>query len=368
MPSNQSNKKRIRIKDIAALAGVSAGTVDRVIHGRGNVSKKAEERVRKVLKELNYETNIIASTLARKFNYRVATLLPDYHSDPYWEQPQRGVEKAFASVRHFNVHWEPRYFNLFDTAGFRRQAEAILASQPHALLFAPIFLQESRWLIDECRQAGIPTVKINTDIEEDHSLCYVGQDSYQSGILAARLLNFGLDKTQAAMIINLDRETTNAQHLIDKEKGFRDYFSSVYRHELRVIKCDFPDFDNRPMLRAFLIAKFAEFPELKGIFVTNSRAYKMLDSMGEQWPSDIKIVGFDLLPPNLHYLRKNKISFLINQNPEQQGYQGLINIYNYLVLKKNVEPLQYLPLDIVVTENVQYYINQELEAREKIAG
>jgi LacI family transcriptional regulator len=94
----------------------------------------------------------------------------------------------------------------------------------------------------------------------------------------------------------------------------------------------------------------------------------MLDSMGEQWPSDIKIVGFDLLPPNLHYLRKNKISFLINQNPEQQGYQGLINIYNYLVLKKNVEPLQYLPLDIVVTENVQYYINQELEAREKIDG
>ena len=35
---------RIRIKDIAAKAGVSVGTVDRVLHKRPNVSKSARER------------------------------------------------------------------------------------------------------------------------------------------------------------------------------------------------------------------------------------------------------------------------------------------------------------------------------------
>ncbi|MDD4536822.1 MAG: LacI family DNA-binding transcriptional regulator, partial [Petrimonas sp.] len=40
-------KKRIRIKDIAAQAGVSSGTVDRILHNRGNVSDKARIAVEK---------------------------------------------------------------------------------------------------------------------------------------------------------------------------------------------------------------------------------------------------------------------------------------------------------------------------------
>ena len=49
--------EQIRIKDIAEKAGLSVGTVDRVLHGRPNVSKKARERVEAVLKEINYQPN-----------------------------------------------------------------------------------------------------------------------------------------------------------------------------------------------------------------------------------------------------------------------------------------------------------------------
>ena len=50
--------ERIRIKDIAALSGVSVGTVDRVLHNRPNVSKPAREKVEKALKEMNYQPNM----------------------------------------------------------------------------------------------------------------------------------------------------------------------------------------------------------------------------------------------------------------------------------------------------------------------
>ena len=43
---------KIRIKDIAERAGVSVGTVDRVLHERPNVSKSAREKVEKALKEM----------------------------------------------------------------------------------------------------------------------------------------------------------------------------------------------------------------------------------------------------------------------------------------------------------------------------
>ena len=56
--------ERIRIKDIARLADVSVGTVDRVIHGRSGVSEASKKRVEEILKQLDYQPNMYASALA----------------------------------------------------------------------------------------------------------------------------------------------------------------------------------------------------------------------------------------------------------------------------------------------------------------
>lgn len=54
------------IKDIARMAGVSAGTVDRVLHNRGDVSPKSKAKVQKVLDEIHYQPNVFAIGLAAK--------------------------------------------------------------------------------------------------------------------------------------------------------------------------------------------------------------------------------------------------------------------------------------------------------------
>ena len=77
--------EKIRIKDIALKAGVSVGTVDRVLHKRPNVSKEALEKVEKVLKEINYQPNAIASALAYNKRYKFFCLLPKHSSEAYWE-------------------------------------------------------------------------------------------------------------------------------------------------------------------------------------------------------------------------------------------------------------------------------------------
>ena len=56
--------ERIRIKDIARLADVSVGTVDRVIHSRSGVSEASKKRVEEILKQLDYQPNMYASALA----------------------------------------------------------------------------------------------------------------------------------------------------------------------------------------------------------------------------------------------------------------------------------------------------------------
>ena len=66
--------ERIRIKDIAKMADVSVGTVDRVIHGRSGVSEASRKRVEEILKQLDYQPNMYASALGIQQEIRI--LLP----------------------------------------------------------------------------------------------------------------------------------------------------------------------------------------------------------------------------------------------------------------------------------------------------
>ncbi len=81
-------KKKATIKDVAQAANISIGTVDRVMHNRGGVSKKTEEKIKRIAAELNYTPSTIAQALVtQKNNIKIAVIYPDtlrkfhfYHS------------------------------------------------------------------------------------------------------------------------------------------------------------------------------------------------------------------------------------------------------------------------------------------------
>ena len=129
--------------------------------------------------------------------------------------------------------------------------------------------------------------------------------------------------------------------------------------QIEIIRKDFEKFSDKRQLEHFLNDLCSAYPDLSGIFVTNSRAHLIVDCLNKFRKADITIIGFDLIEPNLKYLQDNKISFLINQNPVEQGFQGLVSLFNHLILKENVDQIQYLPLDIVVKENVSYYLKKQ---------
>ena len=71
--------KEIGIKEVARLAGVSIGTVDRVIHNRSGVSPDTFDRVTKIISETGYKKNNVASRLklAKSSTLNIAVLLPN---------------------------------------------------------------------------------------------------------------------------------------------------------------------------------------------------------------------------------------------------------------------------------------------------
>lgn len=341
------------------MAGVSPGTVDRVLHNRGHVAPEVRAKVLQVVNDLGYQPNIMASRLASSARpVRIAALLPDPAADPFWRQPFDGIMSAAQAVAHYGVRVNIHYFDLFDPHSFSQSAQNLLEEYPDGAVVPPLFLLEATRFLDACHRKKIPYALFNTEIarKDESFVCYIGQDSYHSGMLAGKLLNFGIKPGETVLILHLEKEVSNALHLISKEQGFRDFFASIPDRGVRIAEQSFKDFDSPEKMEAYVADLLRKTPNLSGIFVTNSRAWRLAACIEKLRFPHIKMVGFDLIEPNVEFLHRNIIDFLINQNPMRQGYLSIVNLFNHLVLKKEVEQLQYLPLDIVVSENVDYYV------------
>jgi LacI family transcriptional regulator len=75
------NPKSLGVKDIAKLANVSIGTVDRVLHNREGVSLKTKEKILAIIKQYNYEPNIIAQSLTKKNIKYFKAIIPKSSKD-----------------------------------------------------------------------------------------------------------------------------------------------------------------------------------------------------------------------------------------------------------------------------------------------
>lgn len=90
------------IYDIAKSAGVSTATVSKVINNSGRISEKTTAKIRKIMEELRYQPNVLASAMKGKNTYQIALLIPDM-DNPIYAQflkyiEDRGQELGFSVV------------------------------------------------------------------------------------------------------------------------------------------------------------------------------------------------------------------------------------------------------------------------------
>jgi len=67
------------------------------------------------------------------------------------------------------------------------------------------------------------------------------------------------------------------------------------------------------------------------------------------------VIGYDPIEKNKKYLKEGIIDFLISQQSEKQGYEGLMALYRRVVLNLPVEKKIMMQIDIITKENIDYY-------------
>jgi LacI family transcriptional regulator len=147
---------------------------------------------------------------------------------------------------------------------------------------------------------------------------------------------------------------------LSREKGFREYFElnvNISKRTINTINIYSQDQDEIDIILENAIGKHNPIPKTKGVFVTNSRVFKVANYLKKENLSNVILAGYDLLETNIDHLRKNHIDFLISQNPWDQGFKSLMALFNARIMKKEIVKNQFLPIDIITKENIDYYLN-----------
>ena len=336
------------VHEIASLAGVSIGTVDRVLHKRGRVSATTRARVEAILKKYSFTPNPIARRLKRNKHYRFYALIPRRDQDAgYWEQIITGIERADSEIKTLGVETVIMEFDRYDPEAFKRLSDSVSAGKPDGVLFAPIMPERIRPFIEKVSGEKIPFVFVDSDMPGTAPLCVIGQDPYNGGYLAGRLFHLfaGIVSTPVAV---LDPHGED-YHITRRRDGFLRY---AQEHGLPVIVREYSDYGGTEISVEEIARFLEEQGELSGLFITNSMAHRAAAAaMRRKADRPFLLVGYDLIPDNRRLLREGHISAIISQRPEEQGREALLTLFRSVALEQTVEARREIPLDVYIREN-----------------
>lgn len=348
---------RIRIKDIARLADVSVGTVDRVIHGRSGVSESSKKRVEEILKQLDYQPNMYASALASNKKYSFACLLPRHLEGEYWTAVEAGISEALVTYSDFNTTVTTTYYDPYDYQSFVDASNAIIDRHPDGVMVAPTVPQYTKGFTDQLAALDVPFIYIDSNIKEVAPLAFFGQNSRQSGYFAARMLMLLAGNEKEVVIFRkIHKGIVGSNQQENREKGFRQYMKEHHPSCLILefdLHAERNDEDNQ-MLDAF----FSQHPTVNSGITFNSKVYILGEYLQLHHREGFHLIGYDLLERNVACLKQGSVSFLLAQQPELQGFNGIKTLCDHLIFKKEITYINYMPIDLLTVETIDYYSNK----------
>ncbi len=349
--------KRITLKDIAREAGVSIGTVDRVIHERGEVASATKQRILELADKMKYSPNIFARALtSSKHDHHIVVLLPKANEENiYWAAHENGVQQQIKQLEAYSVQLSIAHFELHSPEDFTRKCNQIADEHPDGVIFAPIFKKQSQDFASLLDQRAIPYIFIDTFIDGTNCLGFVGEDAFQSGRMAASIIDFGTPADKDILLVNLSKDLENTQHLTSRNQGFLSYFMDEGRNNGMRISVEIPSTENEKIDEK-LSPIFASNDNIGAVWFSGAKTYLIAKFLERINRRDVILVGYDIYGHNIDYLRRNYINFLIAQQPLEQAAKAVNSMFRYLVEHAQPMKLEYQKVEIVNSENIRFFI------------
>lgn len=266
------------IIDVAEEAGVSLGTVSKVINNK-HVKASTKRLVDSAIKKLNYKPNIYARGMRTKNTETIAIIVPTiWH--PFFSEFVYYVEKNLSAMgkKLLICNSEGQYENEIEYINMVNQhkVDGIIA-----ITYSDI---------DKYINTNIPFVSIDRFFTENVN--YIMSDNYEGGRIAARkLIECGCRN-----IALVEARSQIKSDTMDRQRGFIHECEKL-KKEYKIFAFNNHSYGFENFLDDFINENYKNSIEIDGIFADNDIiAYRIIEKLKKiniDIPNEVQIIGFD---------------------------------------------------------------------------
>ncbi len=318
----------VTLKQIADAAGVSRGTVDRVINKRGHVRPEVEKRILQIAKDLHYRPNPYGRALVKSTKTSKIGVICQFGETPFMKLVVEGIEQARKEITARGSEVLIETIDSYDTDRTLTAIDRMLLDGVEGLALTAGPAPELQEKLREVIKSGIPVITFNTDSKESGRLSYVGLENYRAGTVCAGLMGSAL--RNGGLILPISGYLENYAHS-RRMLGFRETIAMQFP-SITLLPAELCH-DTDAVAEEIVHRALRLNPDIKGIYISGNGQHGVCEALrAEGLAGKICLIVYDLTERNKNELRNGTIDFLIDQNAFEQGYRPAMLLYNLLIL------------------------------------
>lgn len=336
---------KITIRKIAEMAGVSRSAVDKVIHDRPGVRPEVRKRVQQIIEETGYvpihkKTQPPMDINAKK---KIAIIMPRLHN-PYFLKLKQGIDSRAILMPALELTY---YFcDISDVYGMLQILDALENQSIDLYIIRGV---NSKRLRDKLNSMTTPIIFTDSVVPGADMLCFVGEDGYQSGRIAASLLAKTISKQGEIVVFGGSPDISS--HKLRLE-GFLDAIRTRWP-DIHIVEQMYSQ-DTGILAYEYTCKVLKQNPSLCGICNLAGFSGEIGQAIMDCHRQDsVKLVCYNILGDVDALIQKGIVDFSIHVAPFHQGQMLLETAFQFLVCDKMPpQKYLYLPVSIALDENI----------------
>ena len=343
-------QKRVTIKELSKLMGVSTTTITNALTGQPNVSEKKREEIIKKAKELGYRPNQYARAMVRN-GFKIGVITADEPHE-FMTYLEMGITEGLEALIDYKVQGVFETYSNHNANGeFKDALLKVISEDINALILGASFdISGYKDILDDLYiNKHIPVVLMHRDFDGEIFSGIVTPDSEAMGAVAAEIAAMTQPKGAKTAVI------TTSDHFTPHNIAMNSFKKCCSELGLKVCAV-YENGDSKQQTYQLTQKILTENPDCRVIYITSFNsvsACRCIRNMNLD--KKVKVIAHDIYPEMVKYMNNGQILASIYQNPILMGKTAVSMAFNHIAGDKSESGIKTIRPEIILKNNMSCY-------------